>query len=132
MENISATLFRLIQSVVDDAPLPIGLYQGADFKIILANKCMIETYGKGDDVIGMSYMDLPPELMGQGIFAQLQSVLETGEPISAKNQKGEIAINGSLAVDVTHLSTARKQVANAEEKFALRYNLQISVFLRSI
>lgn len=144
MGNIYTANLHLLQAVVDNAHLPIGVYHDQDLQIILANKCMIDTYGKGDDVIGKSYMQLLPELATQGIFDQLLHVLNTGYPFSAKDQKVDITINGILrthyfnydftpiyneegsvyavmntAVDVTHLNLARKQVIEAQEKLSL-------------
>lgn len=144
MENTYPANLNFLKSVVDVAPVPIGVYKGSNLEIILANKCMIDTYGKSNDVIGKSYMEILPELAGQGIFEQLQVVLQTGKPFNAKNQRVDIVIDGTLrthyfnydftpiyhgdhsvyavmntAVDVTHLNLARKKVAEAEEKLKL-------------
>jgi PAS domain S-box-containing protein len=144
MENNYAPNLQLLKSVVDDAPLPIGIYEGSDLHIILANKYMINSYGKGEDVIGKSFMEILPELTEQGIFEQLLNVLETGEPFATVDQKVYIIIGGELrtfyfnynltpvydsegkiyavmhtALDVTKLNLAQKQVSEAKEKLDL-------------
>jgi len=131
----------LLKSVVDNAPFPIGVYEGQLLTIILANQCMLDTWGKGNDVIGKSYREILPELTNQHIFEQLTGVLETGMPFHAKNQRVDLVINGVLkihysnysftpihdpdgnvyavmntAAEVTDLNIARKQVIEGEQK----------------
>jgi len=131
----------LLKSVVDNAPFPIGVYEGQSLTIILANQCMLDTWGKGNDVIGKSYREILPELSNQHIFEQLTGVLETGMPFHAKNQRVDLVINGVLkihyfnysftpirdpdgsvyavmntAAEVTDLNMARKQVIEGEQK----------------
>jgi len=67
-----------LKSVVENAQFPIGVYCGKEMKIILANRALISTLGKGPDIIGKSYFDILPELQGQGIFDKLLGVLDTG------------------------------------------------------
>ena len=135
---------QLLKSVVESAPFPIGVYEGRELIIILANPTMIKTYGKGNDVIGRSYRDILPELANQEIFDQLIGVLETGIPFHAKNQRVDLVIDGILTVhyfnysftpihdtygnvyavmntaaDVTDLNVARQQVLEGEEKLRI-------------
>lgn len=144
MENNYPPSIELLRTVIDDAPLPIAIYQGPDLTIILANKYMINTYGKGEDVIGKSYMEILPELKEQGIFEQLLGVLDTGNPFMVLDQKVDIITRGELrtyyfnynltpvyndlgeiyavmntALDVTNLNLAHKQASEAKEKLEL-------------
>lgn len=144
MKNSHTINLQLLKAVVDDAPLPIGIYEGNNLHIILANKYMINSYGKGEDVIGKSYRDVLPELKEQGIFEQYLGVLNTGEPVAAVDRKMDIMIHGELrtfyfnynitplydqegkihavmhtALDVTKLNLAHKQVDQAKEKLDL-------------
>lgn len=144
MQNNYPASIELLRTVIDDAPLPIGIYRGSDLIIILANKYMISTYGKGGDVIGKSYMQILPELKDQGIFKQLLGVLETGESFTALDQRvdirsddelrtyyfnynltpvyndqGEIYAVMNTALDVTNLNLAQKQASEAKEKLEL-------------
>ncbi|GAA6767693.1 hypothetical protein AAFH68_36430 [Flavobacterium sp. CGRL1] len=59
---------QLLRDIVDNAPLPIGVYTGSELKIELANLAMIKTWGKGDKVLGRSYIEVLPELGKQRIF----------------------------------------------------------------
>lgn len=131
-----------IRALVESAPFPIGVYQGEELRIILANQTIIDYYGKGDDVIGKSYTDILPELENQEIFEQIRGVLRNGISFHAKNQKVDIVTNGAIktyyfnysftpvfdatgavyavmntAADVTELQNAKKQVEESEKRF---------------
>jgi signal transduction histidine kinase len=133
-----------LREVINTAPFPIGVYTGHELKIELANAKMIETYGKGNSVIGKSYAEILPELENQQIFEQLRGVLSTGIPFHAKNQRVDIVIDGILkkhffnysftplhdangriygvmntAAEVTDLNEARQQSVDADEKLRL-------------
>ncbi|WP_186296657.1 PAS domain-containing sensor histidine kinase [Flavobacterium anhuiense] len=134
----------VLRDVIDTAPFPIGLYTGYNMKIVLANKCMIKTYGKGPDVIGTNYTEILPELKNQEIFEQLREVLHTGRPFEAKNARVDIVVEGILkphyfnynftpifdvegkvygvmntAAEVTELNVARQQTIEIEKRLRL-------------
>ncbi|SFE08582.1 PAS domain-containing sensor histidine kinase [Flavobacterium phragmitis] len=134
----------ILRNVIDTAPFPIGVYTGHKMKIVLANQCMIKTYGKGPDVIGTNYTEILPELENQQIFDQLREVLHTGKPYEAKNARVDIVVEGVLkphyfnynftpifdsegeifgvmntAADVTELNVARQQTLEIEKKLRL-------------
>lgn len=85
-----------VRSIVENAPFPIAVYEGEDLIITLANQSILDAWGKGNDVIGKSYMAILPELENQEIFNQVYSVLSTGIPFHAKNQGVDIEIGGEL------------------------------------
>ena len=85
-----------LRSLVEGAPFPIGLYVGREMRIQLANRSIIKTWGKGNDVIGKTYFEVLPELAGTDIYGQLIGVYETGKPFHAKNQRVDLVINGEL------------------------------------
>ncbi|QHS55831.1 PAS domain-containing protein [Mucilaginibacter sp. 14171R-50] len=87
-----------LRSVVESAPFPIGVYIGADMKILLANQNIIDVWGKGNDVIGRSYKEILPELENQEIFSQLDTVFKTGEPFHARNQRVDILVDGEQQI----------------------------------
>ncbi|AWH86555.1 PAS domain-containing sensor histidine kinase [Flavobacterium album] len=134
----------LLRSVIDNAPYPMGVYVGDDFTIELANKSMIATYGKGNDVIGKSYRKLLPELNDQQIFDQIERVRSTGIPFHAKDQRVDLVIDGvrkvhyfnysftpiytpegaiygvmNTGMDVTDLNNARQKVIEGEDKLKM-------------
>jgi PAS domain S-box-containing protein len=84
------------RNVVESAPFPIGVYTGEELKIQLANQVMLDTWGKGNEVIGKLYTEILPELENSEIFGQLRSVLKTGIPFHAKNTRVDIVIDGIL------------------------------------
>ena len=85
-----------LQSVVESAPFPIGVYVGPEMHISLVNQSIIDVWGKGSDIIGRRYADVLPELAGKGIYEQLESVYNTGQPYYANNQQVDLRINGQL------------------------------------
>ncbi|CAM3551651.1 PAS domain-containing sensor histidine kinase [Flavobacterium chungbukense] len=134
----------VLRNVIDTAPFPIGVYTGHKMKIVLANQCMIKTYGKGPNVIGTNYTEILPELENQKIFDQLREVLHTGKPYEAKNARVDIVVDGVLkphyfnynftpifgtqgevygvmntAAEVTELNVARQQTIEIEKKLRL-------------
>ncbi|MFC0776953.1 ATP-binding protein [Flavobacterium sp. HJSW_4] len=145
---------NVLRDVIDTAPFPIGVYTGYEMKIVLANQCMIKTYGKGPDVIGTNYTEILPELENQQIFEQLREVLRSGKPYEAKNARVDIVVEGELrphyfnynftpifgpegevygvmntAAEVTELNVARQQTLEIEKKLRLAVeSAQLGVF----
>jgi PAS domain S-box-containing protein len=89
---------RNLRAVVESAPFPIGVYTGKEMRIQLANQTMLDTWGKGNDVIGKLYSEILPELVDQSIFEQLDGVYTTGVPFHANNQRVDLVIDGELKV----------------------------------
>ncbi|WP_146260504.1 PAS domain-containing sensor histidine kinase [Algoriphagus chordae] len=131
-----------IRSIVANAPFPIGVYEGKDLIITLANQSILDVWGKGNDVIGKSYRTILPELENQEIFDQVYGVFSTGIPFHAKNQKVDIMIEGVLlpfyfnysftplyntagevygvmntAAEVTDIHLAKQKVEESEKRF---------------
>lgn len=144
MEESLQDNLKLLHDVIENAPLPIGVYLGEELKIVLANATMIKVWGKGVDVIGKYYTDILPELGNQEIFAQARSVIATGIPFHAKNSRVDIVIDGILkthyfnysftpvkdsngktyavmntGAEVTDLVLAKQLTEQAEEKLRL-------------
>ncbi|MFB9056320.1 PAS domain-containing protein [Mariniflexile ostreae] len=131
-----------IRALVENAPFPIGVYVGKDMRIALANKSIMDAWGKGYDMVGKLYSDILPEFGNQDIFNQIRAVLCTGKPFHAKNQHIDIMIKGGLkrhyfnysfiplkdasgnivsvlntAADVTELTEAKQKVEESERRF---------------
>ena len=86
------------QAIVASAPFPIGVYEGREMRIVLANKSIMDVWGKGYDVVGKRYSEILPELENQEIFQQLDGVFTTGIPFHARNQRVDLMVDGSLKV----------------------------------
>lgn len=131
-----------IRSLVESAPFPIGVYTGKEMKIELANKNILDVWGKGYDVIGKLYTEVLPELDNQQIFNQLEQVYTTGIPFHAKNQRVDLMHEGMVkpfwfnysftplfdqddkvygvmntAADVTDLNLATQKIKQSEWNF---------------
>lgn len=120
---------------------------GETMEIRIANKAIIDIWGKGDNVIGRTYFNLLPELEKQGFHAILLNVYKSGIAYEGKEQKIALVIDGKLeefyfnftfkplrndndevwgvlntAADVTELVTTRQKLAESEQRvqFALQ------------
>ena len=85
-----------LRSVVENAPFPIGVYLGKEMRIQMANQSMLDTWGKGNDVIGKLYADVLPELSNQHVYEQLANVYNTGIPFHARNQQIDLLVDNKL------------------------------------
>lgn len=135
---------RLLKDIVDNTPLPIAVYTGEELKIELANTAMIQTWGKGGEVIGKNYTEILPELKDEPFFQQALGVLKTGIPFHGKDKKVDLMTGGVLktyyfnysfiplfdvenniyavmntGADVTDIHMAKLQVQSAEERLRI-------------
>jgi PAS domain S-box-containing protein len=85
-----------IRNMVANAPFPIGVYEGREMRIVLANQSIMDVWGKGNDIIGKTYAEVLPELSATEIYSQLDSVFMSGIPFHANNQRVDIAIDHKL------------------------------------
>ena len=140
-EKFEANRDRL-RSLVDSAPFPIGVYEGREMRIVLANQAIMDVWGKGNDIVGKTYHEVLPELENQGIYATLDNVFTSGKAFNARNQRVDLVVDGKLqpfyfnysftplfdgegkvygvmntAADVTDLALATQQVAQSEQNF---------------
>jgi len=131
-----------VRNVVENAPIPIGVFIGSEMIIELVNQSIIDVWGKGPDVIGKSYKAILPELEDQGVFDQLDAVYHKGQAFEARNQKVELEIDGEMksfyfnyqltplhdtrgqiygvmntAADVTDLNLANIRIEESEKRF---------------
>ena len=128
-----------LRSLVDSAPFPIGVYIGREMRIVLGNQSIIDTWGKGSDIVGRLYAEVLPEL-NQEIYKQLDDVYTTGIAYHAKNRRVDLVVNNKLqpyyfnysftplfdtngnvygvmntAAEVTDLVMAKRQVEESEQ-----------------
>jgi len=131
-----------VRAIIESAPFPIGVYEGEELVISVANQTMMDIWGKGNDVVHKRYTDVLPEMEDQKVFAQLKHVYRTGIPFHAKNQRLELIVNGSpkyyyfhysftplydssgkvygvmnTGADVTDLNLAKQKVEQSEANF---------------
>ncbi|MCK7589637.1 PAS domain-containing protein [Subsaxibacter sp. CAU 1640] len=87
---------QYVRALIESAPFPIGVYEGEDMLITIANETILEIFGKGPDVVGKRYTEILPELEGQPVFDQIRHVLRTGKEFHAKNQRVDINRYGEV------------------------------------
>jgi PAS domain S-box-containing protein len=142
-------------NLVYTSPYMIAIFKGKDTIIEIANDAIIETWGKGKDVIGKSLFEVLPEAAEQGFDKLIQNVYETGEPYYAyespvtlirngkqelmhynfiyqaqRNVQGEIEGVAILANEVTPQVEAKLKIIESEERFRLLAdNMPLNVFL---
>lgn len=85
-----------VRALVENAPFAIAVYTGEDMIVELANESIINIWGKGDDVIGRSFMDILPELTDQEVFEQIKNVYKTGQAFHTENTPLDLIREGKL------------------------------------
>lgn len=130
------------EDLIKNSDYSTAIYRSEDLYIELANDLMLKTWGKDASVIGMKLEDALPELEGQPFIGILKDIFKTGKTYTAtedrvdlvvdgklqtyyfnfsykplKNRKGEVYAIYNVAVDITDLVLARKEIQEREEKF---------------
>ncbi len=85
-----------VRSVIQSAPFPIGVYNGREMRITMLNQAIIDTWGRGSDLIGKTYAEVLPELAGTGVYELLEQVYDTGIPYHTENQRVDLMMDGRL------------------------------------
>jgi PAS domain S-box-containing protein len=138
---------NIFKTLIEESPSPVGLYVGRELVIRLVNKAILKVWGKGEDVLGKTFIEALPEMEGQPFVQILDDVFTSGIPYEAKaaevalfvdgrlqtyyfnfsykpikNDKGEVWGILNTADDVTELVLTRQKLAEAEERtrFALQ------------
>ncbi|TDE10527.1 PAS domain-containing protein [Dyadobacter psychrotolerans] len=133
---------RGFQTIVEQAPMAIGLLKGRDFVIELGNEKIFEVWGKDSSVIGKRLIDALPEIKDQVFMEILGDVYECGEPYYGNGMLAKLIRNDSpenvyfdfvytpmrdddgvingimiLATEVTRQYHAIRNLAESESKF---------------
>ncbi|HSD07420.1 PAS domain S-box protein [Flavobacterium sp.] len=131
-----------VRAIVENAPFPIAVYVGEEMRIEMANESIIAIWGKGNNVIGKSFMDVLPELDNQLVFEQIKAVYRTGQAFHTKNTPLDLIVDGKLGkyyfnysltplydvkgkiygvmntgVDLTDLNVAKKKIEESDKRF---------------
>jgi PAS domain S-box-containing protein len=134
----------LLQNIIDAIPLPVGVYVGDNLEIALANDAMIKTWGKGNDVLGKTYLSVVPEIENQQILDEALGVLKTGTAFHAVGKKVDLVMQGIMTehyfnysfiplfdehgkvygvlntgADITDLHKAKEETLKANEKLTI-------------
>ena len=131
-----------VRSIVDQAPVAIGVLRGRDFLVESGNSKILEIWGKTESIFGLKLIDALPELKDQVFIQILENVFDTGEvfhgyeTLAKLEQNGVLkdiyvdfvyaplkneqnVINGILlvATEVTEQVLAKKMLAESEIRF---------------
>ena len=85
-----------LRTLIDRAPVAIGLLKGPDLVIEAANPTILEVWGKDESVIGLPLLEGLPELKDQVYPSLLRSVFQSGVPYNGSESKVELVRNGKM------------------------------------
>lgn len=130
------------EHLIKKSDYPIAIYRTEELYIEFANEQMLKTWGKSASVIGIKLEDALPELEGQPFIGLLKNIFKTGETYASKEASADLMVNGKLqtfyydfsykplksptgevyailnmAVDITDLVMAKKEIQEREKKF---------------
>jgi PAS domain S-box-containing protein len=134
----------IYRTLVEELPLPVALYVGAEMRVTQVNNSLLKVWGKGPDVIGKTFREALPELEGQPFYDILDEVYASGIPYQATEDRVDLFIDGRMqtfyfnftykplknkdgkvwgilntATDVTELILTRKKLEEAQENSEL-------------
>lgn len=69
---------QLYHELIFSSPSLMSIFKGENMIIDIANNAILESWGRGLDVIGKSAFEVLPELVEQGLDKKLQDVYRTG------------------------------------------------------
>ncbi|MCE7040420.1 PAS domain-containing protein [Dyadobacter sp. CY312] len=87
---------RSFQTVVEQAPMAIGLLSGPEFVVEFGNDKIFEVWGKDASITGLKLSEALPEIDGQGFIELLQNVYQTGEPYFGNGSLVKLKRNGII------------------------------------
>ena len=86
----------LFTVLIEESKMPIGLYVGEELIVEVANKAILNAWGKDESVIGIPLRKALPELENQPFFKILKDVFTTGIAYEAKEDKVQLLVDGVL------------------------------------
>ncbi|KQS27095.1 PAS domain-containing protein [Dyadobacter sp. Leaf189] len=87
---------RSFQTIVEQAPMALGLLKGTDLVIELGNERIFEVWGKNASITGMKLEEALPEIKDQGFIELLHNVYHTGIPYIGTGVPARLERNGQL------------------------------------
>ena len=140
-KKIEVSEFRY-HEMIYSSPSQICILKGEDLIIEIANDAILESWGKGKDIIGKSLISVMPEIVEQGFEEFLLGVYKTGEPVYAyetpvtlirngkpelmhytfiyqaqRNENGGIEGVAIIANEVTPQAEFKQQIKESESRF---------------
>lgn len=94
-KEIAASEARF-RTIVEQAPIAIGMLNGRNFKVEAANNTILKLWGKNKSIIGLNLIDALPELKEQPFIELLEAVYDTGLPYFGYSTLAKMVRNGIL------------------------------------
>ncbi len=135
---------RLYHEMIYTSTSMFAILQGPEMIIKIANEAILNSWGKGNNIIGKSIFSVLPEIVEQGFGKILQTVYQTGElytsyetPVDIvrnghneivyysftyqpqHNSEGQIAGIAIIANEVTSQAIINKKLKESEQHFRL-------------
>ena len=108
------------RNMVHTSPFLISILKGDKFIIDIANDAIIETWGKGNDVVGKSILEVLPEIIDQGFEDLLNKVYQTGIPFKADDMPVYLMKNGVTELRYFNfVYQAQRDIAGKIESIAI-------------
>ena len=132
---------NIFRTLIEESPTPVGLYIGREMVIQLANKAILNVWGKDESIIGKTFRQALPELEGQPFFQLLDDVYTSGIAYESTEDRVDLLVDGEMqifyfnliykplkdkkgnvwgiintATDVTELVTTRQKLAESEQR----------------
>jgi PAS domain S-box-containing protein len=85
-----------LRYLLTDAPIAIAVLRGKELVIEMANKKILEVWGKSEEVIGQQLHLAVPELAGQNFLQLLHEVYASGKPYYGFESKAMLVQNGKM------------------------------------
>lgn len=82
-----------VNNIFMQTPIAIAILKGPEFVIELANKPLIEVWGKGPNVLGKPILQVLPEIKDQGFIELMQQVVRDDKPFYAYEMPVELLRN---------------------------------------
>ena len=92
-KKIEESEFRY-HNMIDTSSSLISILKGEDMIVKIANDAILESWGKGKDIIGKPLFELMPEAAEQGFDKLLMSVYKTGVAVQAYESPVTLLRNG--------------------------------------
>ncbi|RSK43487.1 PAS domain-containing protein [Hymenobacter perfusus] len=88
---------QLLQALLSQAPVAIGLFQGEELRITAANAHLASMWGRvPEQTVGLPLLEALPELQGQGFDDLLRQVLQTHVPVEGTETPATMLRDGQL------------------------------------
>ncbi|HEX8060460.1 MAG TPA: PAS domain S-box protein, partial [Cyclobacteriaceae bacterium] len=95
-QNLQESEARFRTLITETPEIGTAVYTGPEIRIQFVNTVMIKFWGKGDSVIGKTFIEALPETVDQPFYEQLRKVYTTGVTLFAKEKRALLEVNGVL------------------------------------